>query len=66
MLSTVGTMKVSVPQVSASWLRTSGSGVNASSGSGVCNRASRRTVSPDCVNATSALALSRSPMSRAA
>ncbi len=65
-VSMTGTMKVSVPQVSANWLRTSGSGVKASTGSGVCNRASRRTVSPDCVNATRALALSRSPISRAA
>ena len=36
-----GTMNVSVPQVSASWLRTSGSAVKASNGSGVCSRASR-------------------------
>jgi hypothetical protein len=65
-LSMCGTMNVSVPQVSASWLRTSGSAVNASTGSGVCSRASRGTVLPDWVNATSALASSRSPMSRAA
>src|SRR5690349_23957809 len=51
-----GTMNVSVPHVNASWLRTSGSDVNASTGSGVCSRASLRTVSPDWVNATSALA----------
>ena len=42
-------MNVSVPQLSASWLRTSGSDVNANSGSGVCRRASLRTVSPDWV-----------------
>src|SRR5271166_2995599 len=52
--------------VMASWLRTSGQAVKASSGSGVCRRANRFTVSPDWVKATRALASSRSPMSRAA
>ena len=64
--STLSTRNVSTPQVIASWLRTAGSGVKASSGSRVCSRASRRTVSPDWENATSARAESRSPMSRAA
>ncbi len=59
------TMNVSVPHDSASWQRTDSSGVNASNGSGECSRASRRTVSPDWVNATNAFASSRSPMSRA-
>jgi hypothetical protein len=40
--------------------------VNASSGSRVCRRASRRTVSPETENATERAAESRSPMSRAA
>ena len=64
--STSWTRNVSTPQLIESWLRTSGVGVNASSGRRECSRASLRTVSPDCVNATSARAESRSPMSRAA
>ncbi|KAF0962562.1 hypothetical protein MLGJGCBP_04313 [Rhodococcus sp. T7] len=65
-LSTGSTMNVSVPHVNDNCDRTSGNGVNASNGNGVCNRANRRTVSPDCVNATNAFASNRSPMSRAA
>ena len=44
--STSGTTNTSVPQVSDNWLTVASSGVNASSGSRVCSRASRRTVSP--------------------
>ena len=46
-VSTAGVTKVCTPQVSASWLRTSSRGVKASTGSEVCRRASRRTVSPE-------------------
>src|SRR5690606_36623824 len=42
---TGGTRRASTPQLIASWLRTAGPGGNASSGSRVCRRASRRTVS---------------------
>src|SRR5690606_10184351 len=42
---TSGARNASTPQESASWLRTASSGVNASSGSSQCSRASRRTVS---------------------
>src|ERR1700731_2859578 len=59
-------MKVSTPQVSASWLRVAGSVVNASSGIEDRYRASRRAVSPDIVNATSALAPTIAPTSAAA
>src|SRR6478609_9079753 len=65
-VSTAGVTNVVTPQVRASWLRMASMGVNASSGSSVCRRASRRTVSPELVNATNAFALIRSPMSRAA
>ena len=54
------------PQLTASWLRIAGIGVNARSGNGECSRANRRTVSPDWVKATSAFTDKRSPMSRAA
>ena len=55
-----GTRNGSAPQVRASWLRTAGTGVKASSGSRGCRRASLRTVSPDWVKATSAVAPSPS------
>ena len=54
--STAGTRKVSTPQVRVSWLRTSATGVNASSGMGDRCSASRRAVVPLWVKATSALA----------
>src|SRR5258706_2325965 len=63
---TGGTMNVSTPQVSASWLRVACSGVKASSGIGDRYLASRLAVSPDMVNATSAMALTTAPTSAAA
>ncbi len=51
---TSGTMKVSTPQVRASWLRMAGSVVKASSGIGERYLARRRAVSPVVVNATRA------------
>ena len=58
---TNGTRNVSTPQERASWSRTEATGVKASSGRSQCSRDSRRTVSPVCENATSALA----PIARA-
>jgi hypothetical protein len=46
---TAGTRNVSTPHTRASWLRTSATGVNASSGIGERCSASRRAVSPLCV-----------------
>jgi len=65
-LSTAGVTNVLAPQLRASWLRVDSKGVRAISGRVVCSRESRRTVLPVAVNATRALASSRSPMSLAA
>ena len=47
--STCGTVKVWIPQLRASWLRTSGTGVKASSGIAERSRDIRRAESPDWV-----------------
>jgi hypothetical protein len=61
-----GTINVSTPQLRASWLRVASCGVNASSGIGDRYLASRRAVSPDIVNAASAVAPTIAPTSAAA